>query len=147
MKNLFNAGYTDNKISLGLLLLRTGIGAMMLVHGLPKLESLLFSDNVAFSEVLGMNATISLSLAVFAEVICSALLIAGLGTRLATVPLIITMLVAVFHIHGNDPFAKQEMALHFLLAYLVLLVAGPGRYSADHLISSRLTVQRALAYS
>ena len=113
---------------------------MMLSHGLPKLQKLTSGAPVEFASVLGMSPELSLGLAVFAEVFCSILLIIGLATRLATIPLIITMLVAVLSIHADDPFGKKEPALHYLLVYLVILLAGPGRYSLDHLISrSRLS--------
>ena len=92
---------------------------------------------VAFPSVLGLSPELSLSLAVFAEVICSVLLIVGFGTRLATIPLMTTMLVAVFYIHLNDPFVKQEMGLHYLLAYVVLFITGPGKLSLDYLLANR----------
>jgi putative oxidoreductase len=63
------------------------------------------------------------------------LLILGLATRLAIIPLIILMIVAVFIVHGNDGFEKQEIGLLFLVAYLFLLVTGPGKYSIDRFIS------------
>ena len=116
------------------LVARLAIGSLMLVHGLPKLAMLIEGGPVAFPNVLGMGASVSLALAVFAEVLCSVLILAGLGTRIATVPLMITMLIAVFYIHGNDPFIQQEMGLHYLLVYGLLLVAGSGKYSADYLI-------------
>ena len=62
-------------------------------------------------DVLGMGTTLSLGLAVFAEVVCSVLVLLGLGTRLAVIPLSITMLIVAFHVHMADPFAKQEMSL------------------------------------
>ncbi|HXS58901.1 MAG TPA: DoxX family protein, partial [Hanamia sp.] len=88
---------------------------------------------VKFMDVFGMGAGISLSLAVFAEVICSVLVLVGLGTRLAVIPLIVTMLIAALHVHAGDPFAKQEMALHFLLVYVLLFMLGSGKYSFDSL--------------
>ena len=127
-----------------LLFVRIGIGAMMLVHGLPKLEMLLGSGPIQFANVFGMGQTASLVLTVFAEVVCSILIIIGLGTRLASIPLAITMLVAVFYIHSHDPFLQQEMGLHYLIAYVLLLVAGSGKYSADYFIeNSYLKRERA----
>ena len=87
---------------------------------------------------MGMSPALSLTLAVFAEVICSLLLLFGLGTRLAVIPLIVTMLIAVFFIHGADPFAKQELGLHYLLVYLLLLFAGSGRYSLDKVLTAKI---------
>ena len=131
MKNIFNPGVSSNSIHIALLLLRVGIGSLMLVHGVPKMGGLFSGGDIQFPSIFGLGATLSLCLAVFAEVICSIFLIVGLGTRLAAVPLIITMLVAVFYIHGNDPFIKQEMGIHYLLAYVLLLITGPGKFSLD----------------
>jgi putative oxidoreductase len=96
-----------------LLILRIGIGAMMLVHGWPKSQTFLAGGEVQFPGVMGMSPALSLSLAVFVEFLCSISLIFGLATRLASIPLIITMIVAEFIIHANDPFANQELGLHY----------------------------------
>ena len=121
-----------------LLLLRVAFGLMMMVHGWQKFSK--FSElSGVFPDPFGMGSTLSLSAAIFAELGCSILLILGLGTRLALVPLIITMLVAIFIAHGADPWSKKELAVTFLSAYAALFVAGPGRYSVDHAIVSRST--------
>lgn len=122
-----------------LLIVRVSIGLLMLVHGLPKWGMLVSGEEISFPSVLGFGPEFSLTLAVFAEVICSLLIIFGLATRLAVIPLIITMLVAVFHIHSQDPFAMQELGLHYLLVYIVLLLGGSGRYSVDNLLLAKVT--------
>ena len=121
-----------------LLIARVGIAVLMLVHGIPKLGMLFSGDPITFPGIMGMSPALSLTLAVFAEVICSLLLLFGLGTRLAVIPLIVTMLIAVFFIHGTDPFAKQELGLHYLLVYLLLLFAGSGRYSLDNVLTAKI---------
>jgi putative oxidoreductase len=133
MRKIFSTEAGDRDLLL--LIVRIAIASLMLVHGLPKLQMLLSGGAAAFPNILGMGAGLSLLLAVFAEVLCSLLILFGLGTRAAVVPLIITMLVAVFYVHGADPFIKQEMGLHYLLVYLVLLFAGSGKYSADFYLS------------
>lgn len=120
---------------LSLLLLRLTFGGLMLLnHGLPKLEKLTGDAPIKFAEVMGMSATASLSLAVFAEVLCAALLIIGLFTRFAALPLVITMMVAVFVIHWTDPLSDKEFALLYLIPYIVLLIKGGGWYSLDRLL-------------
>ena len=131
MKNIFNPNHSTTQVDIVLLILRVGIGAMMLVHGFPKLQMLFAGGEIQFPGVMGLSPALSLGLAVFAEFLCSILLIIGLGTRLAAIPLIITMMVAVFVIHANDPFANQELGLHYLLTYLVLLILGGGKFSVD----------------
>lgn len=122
---------------LGLLLLRLFTGLTMLFsHGWRKMMN--YQDiSDSFPSVLGMGPELSLSMAVFAEVFCAALLALGLFTRLALVPLIITMLVAVFIIHADDPFNKQEFGLLYLLPYITLFLTGPGKYSLDAKLFSR----------
>ena len=124
---------------IALLVARLGIAALMLIHGIPKMMMLFSGAPIQFPPVMGMSAELSLSLTVFAEVVCSVVILAGFATRLATVPLIITMLVAVFVIHGADPFAKQEPALYYLLVYVVLLFAGSGKFSIDYLLQGKKT--------
>lgn len=137
MKNIFSFKAGAFNLDLALLVARVSIAALMLVHGFPKLMMLISGGDIQFPPVFGLGAATSLALAVFAEVFCSLFILVGLGTRMATVPLIVTMLVAVFMIHGNDPFAKQEPALQYLLAYLVLFFAGSGRFSLDYLLQRK----------
>lgn len=131
MKKIMNGRFTAKQVDVALLIARIGIGGLMLVHGLPKLMMLFSGDPVQFPGVMGMSPELSLGLAVFAEVLCSVLLIVGFGTRLASIPLIITMAVAVFYFHATDPFANQEPGLLYLLVYLVLLLMGSGKYSLE----------------
>ncbi len=134
MKKILGVGPNSVRSSTALLLLRVGLGALMLVHGLPKM-AMLFSDGpIAFPSVMGMTAEFSLVLTVLSEVICSVFIIAGLGSRLAAIPLIITMLVAVFVVHAADSFANKELAILYLLGYSVLAIAGSGKYSLDYLM-------------
>ncbi len=124
----------STRTNIAMLVLRLGLGVLMLVHGLPKMEMLFSGQPIQFPPVLGMSATTSLALAVFAEVACSLLIIIGLATRYAAIPLAITMVVAVFLIHAADPFNVKEMGIHYLLGYLVLIIGGSGKYSVDYLM-------------
>jgi len=138
MIKLINVHQSANSIDVALLMARVGIAALMLTHGWPKLEMLLSNAPAQFPALFGLSATGSLALAVFAEVVCSLLILVGLGTRLATIPLIVTMLVAVFLLHGADPFAQKEPALLYLLPYVMLLLTGSGRYSLDYLLLQKV---------
>lgn len=119
-----------------LLLLRITFGGLMFInHGLGKFNKLMAGGEIKFATVFGMGPELSLGLAVFAEVLCALMVVIGLFTRMAVVPLIITMLVAIFVIHFDDPFKKMEMAIIYLVPYLVLFFMGSGRYSVDEAIS------------
>ncbi len=135
MKNLLTANHNQKYMDIALLILRAGVAFLMLSHGLPKLAKLLSGGEIKFPDPLGIGSKISFILVVFAEAVCSALILIGLATRLATIPLIINMLVIIFIVHAADPFAKIEVSVFYLLVYLVLLISGSGRYSIDNKIS------------
>jgi len=118
--------------SFGLLVLRVAICAMMLTHGLYKL--LHFSAMSQDFNPIGLGGTISLSLVIFAEVFCSIALLLGLLTRLAAIPLIFAMCVAVFVSHAGQAFAAKELALLYLTFFTVIFIIGPGRFSIDRLL-------------
>ena len=80
----------------------------------------------------GLGVTTSFVLVVFAEFVCSVLVILGLATRLATIPIIITMATAVIIAHANDPFGVKEKPLLFLVCFVFILIIGAGKYSVDN---------------
>lgn len=123
--------------STGLLLLRLALGGMMLVsHGWGKLIH--FGEKAGvFPDPIGLGSQISLSLTIFAEVFCSIAIILGLATRLVAIPLIITMFVAAFIIHADDPWQKKEFGLLYLVPFLALVFTGAGRFSLDAVIKKR----------
>lgn len=143
MKQIFNRSLQHGNTDAAILFIRVGIAALMLTHGLPKLAMLFSSEPVTFPGVFGMTAELSLTLAVFAEVFCSILVLVGLGTRFAAIPLIFTMGVAAFYIHAADPFTNKEMSILYLLGFALILITGAGKYSLDSVIAKRLQPIRA----
>lgn len=137
MKNLNSTSYNKKLLDWVLFAARIFIGVAMITHGFPKLMQLLSGKEIEFINLFGIGKKTSLILAVLAEVLCSLFLIMGLFTRIALIPLIITMLVAAIMVHGGDPFAKQEMSLLYLCIYLLLLVTGPGKFSIDRMINKK----------
>ncbi|WPZ12152.1 DoxX family protein [Roseivirga spongicola] len=131
IKKFLRHGKYPTNVNLGLLIFRIGISAMMITHGWGKFQKVLNGD-FSFGDPLGIGVEASLILAAFAEFICSCLLILGLTTRFAAIPLIVTMLVAWQIAHGDDPFSSQEKSVFYLLSYVFILITGPGKYSLDH---------------
>lgn len=128
-------------VSLALLVLRVSAGGMILLgHGWGKVQKY-SALTEGFPDPLGIGSQFSLILAIGAEVGCSALVILGLGTRLAAIPLIATMGIAALVHHAADPFflprpagPAKELAVLYLIPFVVLLFAGGGTISADHVI-------------
>ncbi|WP_137401886.1 DoxX family protein [Echinicola rosea] len=116
--------------SLSLLLLRVGAAAFMMTHGWSKIMN--FSEYLTkFADPIGVGPAVSLQLTIFAEFFCSILLALGFMTRWALIPLMITMIVAVFIAHGGDPFGHKEVGLLYLTIFISLFLSGPGNISMD----------------
>jgi putative oxidoreductase len=150
----------DLTTSIGLLILRVGVGGYMASHGWGKLQMLLAGEFATFGDPVGLGGVPSLVLITFAEFFCSLLVIVGLATRFAAVPVVIAMAVATLAVHGGDPWSMEtaakaffagtskswfskEPALLFLIPFLALVFTGAGRFSLDGLI--RLRARRAEA--
>ncbi|HRP39801.1 MAG TPA: DoxX family protein [Chitinophagales bacterium] len=139
IKNIFNPGNYSKNIDFVLLLLRLVVGGFMLTHGIGKFEKLFSGEPITFPDPIGVGATASLALVVFSEVFCSLFLIFGIATRLSSIPLIITMLVAAFIAHAADGFGKQELPLLYMVIYIVLVISGSGRIAFDNWMYQKLS--------
>lgn len=134
IKKILSTKISDTQLNVALLILRVTAGVLMAHHGYQKLTK--FSEiEPKFMEFLGLSSGISLALAIGAEFFCSLLLIVGLFTRLALVPLIITMVVAAFSAHNGEIFGKGELAFFYLAVYVSLLLTGAGKFSADKFLT------------
>ena len=133
MKKLFSTNYSDVGFNIALLVLRLAGGAMIIPHGYSKLKS--FSKmSHQFADPFHIGSTLSLSLTIFAEFFCGMLIVLGLLTRLASIPLVIAMAVALVHAHQGDLFGKGQAAALFLAIFMAILFVGPGRASVDGMI-------------
>ena len=144
----------DKLSSLGLLILRIGMGGYLATHGWGKVQMVMNDQAAMFGDPIGIGPALSLYLVAFAEFVCAILVILGLGTRFAAIPVIVTMAVAAFVAHGSDPWtmqaaaeaffsgaskswASKQPALMFLVPFLALVFTGAGEYSLDALIAKR----------
>jgi putative oxidoreductase len=120
------------RFAIGMVFLSTGWGK---VHHIPMVTSFFESLGIPAP---GLNAVV----VAYSELICGSLLVLGLLTRLATVPLIVSMCVAIltakraevhtiFDLVGFDEFT-------YLSVLLMLAIIGPGTASVDHLLVNKL---------
>lgn len=125
------------KASMLVLAARIIFGVLLLTHGMQKISG--FQElSTVFPDPLGVGHSTSLMLAIFAELLCSAGFILGFLYRLALIPMIFTMGMAFFVIHGNDPFAIKELALVYLVIFTLAYIVGPGLFSVDSLLAKKL---------
>jgi putative oxidoreductase len=120
--------------SIALLLLRLVVGLAFIYHGYGKIPRGVFSWMPQESGIPGVFQM----LAVVAECGGGVAWMLGLVTPLASVGLLVTMVVAVYyHASAGHPFVgagggpSYELAAVYLCVSLLLLLAGPGRFSLD----------------
>ena len=142
---LFPTKPNTTKASLLLLAVRIIFGILLMNHGIQKWSN--FQElSTAFPDPLGIGSPISLGLAIFGELVCSMAFIVGFLYRLAMIPMIFTMIVAFFIVHANDVFAVKEMAFIYLVVFIVMYIAGPGKFSSDHIIGYELQRRKSKSY-
>ena len=134
MRRLTSTDYSVTSFNITMLLLRVAFGSMILLnHGIPKLQKFAKLQS-SFFDPIGIGSKWALILVIFAEVFCAILVIIGLFSRAAVIPLIITMVVIIFMANKGEPLDKLEMPVLFLSGFGAVLLAGPGRLSVDGLI-------------
>lgn len=131
MKKLLSISSLNTDIAT--LMLRLIFGGLFIYHGFSKI--LAYNDILPkFGDIIGIGSTLSFNLVIFAEFGCGIFVTIGLLTRLTVLPISFTMIVAFFIAHANDPFARKELALIFLLLSVVIFILGSGKYSIDKLL-------------
>ena len=120
--------------SLGVLILRVGLGGLMIAHGIQKFKIILSGGASKWLDPIGLGASTSLYLATFSELLCSLLLIVGLFTRASAFILAFTMFVAAFIFLKNSTFAGRELAILFFVGFVALVLLGGGEFSLANLL-------------
>lgn len=144
-KFFFDCGTRDATASLGLIVLRVGVGLLMLIgHGVGKIEKFdVLKEGFpvpTFWPLSMMSPFFSVLATIGAEVICAGLIVIGLATRPAAFILAFTMIVAAFNINAGEPWFAQgavgpkEGAVLYLIPAVAILLAGAGSFSLDAVI-------------
>lgn len=116
-----------------LLIARIIFGILLMNHGIDKWAN--YQElSATFPDPLGIGSSLSLGLAIFGELACSMAFIIGFLYRLAMIPMIFTMVIAFFVVHGNDPFSVKELAFVYLVIFILMYIIGPGKFAVDRWI-------------
>ena len=134
---LFPTKSNTTKVSLLLLAVRIIFGILLMNHGIQKWSN--FQEmSAVFPDPLGIGIT---------GIVCLAVgVIIGFLYRLAMIPMIFTMIVAFFVVHANDVFAVKELAFIYLVVFILMYIAGPGKFSIDHIIGNELSRRKSRVY-
>ena len=133
MSKFLSTKYSAAAFNLAMLILRIATGLLLASHGYSKLIKFpALKDR--FMNFLHLGSPTSLSLIIFAELVCGLLLIVGLFTRFACIPIIIGMVVVVFIASNGHIFTEGEKGFGYLAATITILLCGPGKMSLDAMI-------------
>lgn len=120
-----------------LLILRVGLGAIFLLHGLDKFDAGIENIEAMFT-MWGVPApSIAAPLVAVLEIVGGAALIVGIGTRIAAGVLSLVLLGAIFYVKADlgvistEPMPGAEVDLALLAGLIAVLVIGPGSLSVD----------------
>lgn len=132
----------DKYRDIGLLILRVGMGAMFIGHGLPKM----LGGKELWGKIGGAMGNIGITfmpefwgfMASFSELFGGVFLLLGLFFRPATMLLTFTMLIAtLMHMKNGDGFNGWSHAFESAIVFFSLIFIGPGIYSLDQKFSKK----------
>lgn len=116
------------RLAWALLGMRLAAALLLLqIHGLPKLLHW-SSELQRIEDPFALGAPLTLGLAVFAEVLCPLLLILRLYARLACLPILAVLLVALLWVHRQWSLEQGQFAWWMIVLFAGLALAGPGPY-------------------
>jgi putative oxidoreductase len=134
-KTLLFPGMPSSRASLGLLIVRVVAGGALASHGFGKIQNPFHwmdggaSPPPAFLQFLAALSEFGGGIA----------LIIGALTVVAAAGIFFTMAEALrYHLTAGDPFGKWELALLYFVIAVLMLTAGPGKFSVDALLRSRV---------
>lgn len=129
---------------IGLLVLRAIVGIIFVVHGAGDIFEAGVSSNVENYRDAGIPLPeLSAPFAAYVQFLGGLALIAGLLSRLVTLGMVVVMAGALVFVHAGEqiPIGQDGSGSGFALimgaASLAIVLAGPGRFSIDHLIATR----------
>jgi len=124
---MFKKVFSCNDSDLALLLVRVGLAAVFLAHGLPKIGDL--AGVSMFVSSLGLPSFFGPILAIV-EVLGGLALLAGVFSRLAGLLLAIDMAFAIWLVKFSKGFVGgYELELVLFLCAGAIYLAGPGKYA------------------
>ncbi|MDE1178996.1 DoxX family protein [Paraburkholderia sp.] len=116
-----------SSVDIGLLYLRVSASLLVLaVHGLPKAMHYA-SQAAAIEDPFHLGKTLSMVFAIFAEVVCPPLMILGIFTRFAALPILMVTVIALTVVHRDWSLADGQFAWMLLILFGTIAIAGPGR--------------------
>ncbi|HCO68014.1 MAG TPA: DoxX family protein [Dysgonomonas sp.] len=127
----------NKEVNIGLLILRIGVGGLMLLHGIYKLFN---GIGAIEQQIIDMGMPAFFAYGVYiGEVLAPILIIIGLAARPAALVLATNCIVAMLMVHSADIFSLNaqggwsvELLGLYLFGSITLIFTGAGRYAVSH---------------
>ena len=122
----------------GLTLIRLVVGSFMIYHGFEVFDKQKMVDYTKWLSDLHFPSPLVMAyLGKGAELVAGIFLFLGFLTRLAIIPLAVTMLVICFGMGHGKIFMDDQHPFLFVLLFLVIFFTGPGKFSLDYIFFSK----------
>ena len=108
-------------------------GLMIINHGLQYFMQLWpFNDiSVGTKTIFGLSTLFTAILFFIGEFLAPLFVLLGYYTKLSSLVCMLTMTIAIILTHSNNPFTEGELALLYLVGFLIIFLMGPGKYSVN----------------
>jgi len=130
------------RVDIALVLLRVWVGVGIAWHGWRTIRGGLEGFTRGVANMGFPMPEVFAVLGKGSELVGGILLALGLLTRPAAVFLVGTMFTAAFVRHAGDPLIgkgpSKELAIMYLMPFILFLIVGPGRISIDRLLRRRI---------
>lgn len=135
---ILDSHYESQKVNIALLIFRIGIGLSLInTHGLPKLMDIQGAIE-HIPDPFGMGGTISVIVAITANIVCASFLVLGLFTRFSALFIMGLTLTGLFMVHWADPWKVKDVPYMYSLANALIIMLGAGKYSMDNYLHTKL---------
>jgi len=119
----------------GITFIRIIVGLFITYHGLEVFDKQKMTDYAKWLTDLHFPSPLFMAyLGKGIEFVAGLLFLLGLFTRIAIIPLIITMLIITFGMGKGKIYMDDQHPFLFVLLFLVIFFTGPGNFSLDHIL-------------
>ncbi len=136
--NILKTGFSTERYHWVMLFYRVLVAfAIIRIHGWKKITG--FEEEVLhIPDPFGFGGYTATVMAILSNVVCSVFVAFGLFTRLAAFGAMMVPLIGLLVIHIADPWPAKDAPWMYSLAFLVILLMGPGKYSLDNWMYKKL---------
>lgn len=128
--NLYNAAILVFRVAISL--------ELIIVHGLKKIGAG-GNELEIVPNPFGLDPSLNQFLAASSDLVFPLLIILGVGTRLATIPILVVTLTGYFIMHAGESLAEKDISFIYSMSFFLIAIIGAGKFSFDYAIFRLVT--------